>query len=537
MKTYLLGLAAGVALAGPAMSADIPVKAPAAEAAYSWTGFYFGGSAGYHNIRANGYSVVPADTQTNGFWNVTACFVAGNCSPDHPSKSGSGGVFGGYIGYNRQFQNVVLGIETDLQVSTASARHHRDVPASITTSIPFSTSVETDVNWFGTVRARAGLVVAPRHLAYVTGGWAYGQVERHWQQRYIGSGTNATAGAKTTVATGYAVGAGWDWAVTQHVRFGVEYLFVHLGGDEVFRSAFVPAPGAGTSAANSNFIVRNGDVSNHIARVRLSIGNWLAEPAAVAAANFPIKAPVATPAIYDWTGFYVGANGGYQNLRASSYTAVPADGLTNSFWNVTTCFVAGNCSPNHPGTNGAGVVGGGHVGYNRQFYDFVLGVETDIQVATARARHQRDVPVEITTSIPFNTSVQTEMNWFGTVRARAGVPMTSRILAYLTGGFAYGEIERHWQQRYIGSSINATEGASTKVATGYAVGGGWDWAITQHIRLGAEYLFVHLGDDSTFRAAFVPTPGAGTSAANSNFVVRNGDVSNHIARVRLSINR
>ena len=29
------------------------------------------------------------------------------------------------------------------------------------------------------------------------------------------------------------------------------------------------------------------------------------------AADMPLKAPVITPAAYSWTGFYVGANGGY----------------------------------------------------------------------------------------------------------------------------------------------------------------------------------------------------------------------------------
>jgi outer membrane immunogenic protein len=273
MKTNLIGMAAAIALAGPAVAADIPVKAPVAvEAVVPWTGFYFGGSVGYHNIRASGYTATAADLPTSLSWS-TICFLGGDCSPDHPGANGSGAVFGGHVGYIRQFSGVVLGIETDMQVSTASARHNRDVSAAITGALPFNTSVATDVNWFGTVRARAGMLLAPRHLAYVTGGFAYGQVERRWQQQYIGvllAPGGATAGASTTIATGYAVGGGWDWAVTDHIRFGAEYLFVHLGGDETFGASGVPN-GSGGSTADSNFTVRNGAVSNHIARVRLSI--------------------------------------------------------------------------------------------------------------------------------------------------------------------------------------------------------------------------------------------------------------------------
>ena len=44
LTTVSLGV---LAIASPALSADLPVKAPAVAAVYDWTGFYVGGFGGY----------------------------------------------------------------------------------------------------------------------------------------------------------------------------------------------------------------------------------------------------------------------------------------------------------------------------------------------------------------------------------------------------------------------------------------------------------------------------------------------------------
>jgi hypothetical protein len=88
-----------------------------------------------------------------------------------------------------------------------------------------------------------------------------GGVKKNWIGPAAGLALAAPAGAA-------------DIPVKQHIRFGAEYLFVHLrDDDETFRSTFVPIPGSGTNALNSNFIVTAGEVTNHVARVRLSINN------------------------------------------------------------------------------------------------------------------------------------------------------------------------------------------------------------------------------------------------------------------------
>jgi outer membrane immunogenic protein len=70
-----------------------------------------------------------------------------------------------------------------------------------------------------------------------------------------------------------------------------------------------------------------------------------------------VKAPVlAPPSVYDWSGFYIGINGGY-GWGQSSF-----DGATGTFGNFNT----------------AGWVAGGTAGYNLQYGHAVFGVEGDI---------------------------------------------------------------------------------------------------------------------------------------------------------------
>ncbi|HWP14628.1 MAG TPA: outer membrane beta-barrel protein, partial [Xanthobacteraceae bacterium] len=98
---------------------------------------------------------------------------------------------------------------------------------------------------------------------------------------------------------------------------------------------------------------------------------------------------------YNWNGFYVGANLGYQ-------------------WGSVT---------NWGGASPSGISGGGQIGYNFQVHpNWVLGLEADIQGSAAE-----DTFAAYKFSNP----------WFGTVRGRAGYAMNN-VLFYVTGGLAYG---------------------------------------------------------------------------------------------------
>ena len=95
-------------LATPALAADLPLKAPALERVYEWTGFYVGGHFGYGGGSLGaGSNPLP---------------LQGVLFPHSPT-----GLIGGYqMGYNRELANhVVLGVEAD-----ASFTSPTDEPAA-----------------------------------------------------------------------------------------------------------------------------------------------------------------------------------------------------------------------------------------------------------------------------------------------------------------------------------------------------------------------------------------------------------------------
>jgi outer membrane immunogenic protein len=139
-----------------------------------------------------------------------------------------------------------------------------------------------------------------------------------------------------------------------------------------------------------------------------------------------------------WVGIYGGVNIGY---------AFGADSSARD----------GGFLLNGPHRNGAGwvlnndingVVGGGQIGSNWQYAPWlVLGVEADIQASDARSNQAGVFPGFVSGLFgPSVVGVNSNkiVDWFGTVRGRIGVPMfNQRLLAYATGGFAYGAVDHN----------------------------------------------------------------------------------------------
>ena len=199
MKKFLLISTAVAALASGAQAADLGVpRAPVAAAVvapvFSWTGFYIGLNAGY------------------GWGSYTQFSPLGL----GPGVSPKGFVGGGQIGYNHQINNLVLGLEADIQ----SGPRGQTAQGTIG---PFWSCITgpcvVNVNWFGTVRARAGVAV-DRALIYATGGLAYGGFSG-------GIPNSPQAGSSTKV--GYSLGAGVEYAFTPNVTAKLEYLYTNLG--------------------------------------------------------------------------------------------------------------------------------------------------------------------------------------------------------------------------------------------------------------------------------------------------------------------
>jgi len=195
--------------------------------------------------------------------------------------------------------------------------------------------------------------------------------------------------------------------------------------------------------------------------------------------------PPPPPAIYNWTGFYVGANAGYSWGQGAVI-------YNDSGW--------GPKSPLTGANNLDGAIGGTQIGYNWQLNNsWVAGVETDFQLANEKASK---------TFVPFSDTegavvaqLMSKIEWFGTVRGRLGWLFNPMTMVYATGGLAYGRVNA--SGTFIDSTCTpspACEWGFNKSAinVGWTVGGGiegafpnapnWTWKI--------EYLYIDLGSVS-----------------------------------------
>jgi outer membrane immunogenic protein len=186
------------------------------------------------------------------------------------------------------------------------------------------------------------------------------------------------------------------------------------------------------------------------------------------AADLPRRAPPPSPPplpIFTWTGFYAGLNAGYAFRTDSS-------GFTDPIYGTVT-----------GGKSSGGFAGGGQIGYNYQFTPgsgFVLGFETDIQGASfskADAAYLGTTPYY---------SVRPSLDYFGTVRGRIGYAF-DRVLVYGTDGFAYGGGSRASSAASYPYTLPGTD------RTGYAAGGGIEYAFTEKLSAKVEALYIHLG--------------------------------------------
>ena len=151
---------------------------------------------------------------------------------------------------------------------------------------------------------------------------------------------------------------------------------------------------------------------------------------------------------YNWTGAYIGLNGGGA-WGSSSYAAPFASNSINT----------------------SGGLLGGTLGYNWQAGRMVFGMEGDVDWSNLRG-----------SGVCGLTTCETRNSWLGTARGRLGYAM-DRVMPYVTGGLALGDIR---------TSVAGVGSANTTKA-GWTIGGGLEAAIAGPWTAKVEYLYVDLG--------------------------------------------
>lgn len=129
--------------------------------------------------------------------------------------------------------------------------------------------------------------------------------------------------------------------------------------------------------------------------------------------------------------------------------------------------------------------GGLQAGYNWRAGTVVYGLEID-----ATWRGNSDVAIVGPLAGAAQTFA-TDQNWLMTVRPRLGLLLQPQVLAYVTGGLAFGNVDH--SVTLAGPGLVGSGASSSDTATGWTLGGGVEWGLDRNWSLKAEYLYVDLG--------------------------------------------
>lgn len=207
------------------------------------------------------------------------------------SASGSGFVGGGQLGYNWQQGSWVYGVETDL--SGTSLKSSMSGGLSITGCPSDAANTSANVDWYGTLRGRAGWASGP-FLVYGTAGLAYGQVELNSTFTALSPALTTTAQVSSTRA-GWVIGAGIEYLLQPSLSLNLGYQYVDLG--TLSLASTTTSGGFVTQTASTH-------AAFHVATLGLS---WRFSPSSMA----------------PWQGLYAGghAGGAWGDSTNATYTS------------------------------------------------------------------------------------------------------------------------------------------------------------------------------------------------------------------------
>ena len=195
------------------------------------------------------------------------------------------------------------------------------------------------------------------------------------------------------------------------------------------------------------------------------------------------------PPCPSWTGFYIGAFGGYK------FSNTGIDPNLGGFWNGPTPTdpfdkeVIEPITPNDLDTSGAEL--GGLIGYNYQWNNWVFGVEAAGGYLWLRDSDNTGVFTVPATDNTYSVATSLKTHYLATFGGRIGYAFC-RWLPYVTGGLAVGDID--FEQTIIQHNLLFNEvGHTDDAELGWMVGGGLEYALTNHWRIRAQYQYVDLG--------------------------------------------
>jgi opacity protein-like surface antigen len=266
----VLGLA-GLLFANEAMAADY-LRGTTYEGpteSYNWAGVYIGGQVGYTGADFNFGSAT--QSQVADILRSTLLENEAQASklPKLSNGSANGTSYGGFVGYNAQWGEAVVGFEANYSHTSILKTANDLISRSFTTSDNFRNDITIISNAsarltdFATLRARAGYAAGP-FMPYMMAGLAVGVVDYSRSATVNLTGTDVSPSAQDpndgipprpgytlvdsrtdakngAIAFGYMFGAGIDIGLLPNLFVRGEYewvQFIPVGGIEIQTNTF-----------------------------------------------------------------------------------------------------------------------------------------------------------------------------------------------------------------------------------------------------------------------------------------------------------
>lgn len=185
---------------------DGPIVVPRSQY-FSWTGPYIGAGIGYGWGSSSSFNVLNSG-------NGDAFDGA-----DGFSIEPHGWLAGVSLGYNWQFDNLVVGLESDLGYLGADDTQEN--------ALGFA---HAEYSGYGTLTARLGYA-QDRWMFYAKGGLAFADIENTAGAFTAGDIDPSDFTKDDGIKTGWALGAGVEYAFQRDLSMKIEYLYMDFGED------------------------------------------------------------------------------------------------------------------------------------------------------------------------------------------------------------------------------------------------------------------------------------------------------------------
>lgn len=425
---------------GATLAADMPVKArPLAPAYYDWSGVYVGVHAGYGGGMKD-WNDLGFDFATRGF------------------------LGGGQVGINKQIASLVFGLELDGSWANLDKTQTLSVGGPII-GFQQTASATSKIDSFLTLAGRAGLA-ADRWFVYAKGGLAFVHEKHSFglvTTAFPGGVVDSFAVNASEDRWGAMVGFGAEYALESNWSVKAEYNYMN------FASRTVRFTGSETLAGIATPFSLDGQIEQaaiHVAKVGV---NYRLGGLPVDRAFAPVPAAPGT----NWSGAYVGAEGGY--------------GVGHKEWPD----FADPTVPDSGKFDVKGWLAGGTIGANAQAGAFVFGVEGEWMWTGIKGSQSLTQDFGGLTQ---TIGLESRIDWLAIASARAGFVVGDRLLVYGKAGVALAD-EKHslaLAQTIPGAGSITASLSGRAVHTGIVAGAGAEYALGGNWSAKIEYDYIKM---------------------------------------------